>query len=154
MDFWKRLRVQVWSMKRTLSGKCSAMRGWRALKHRVQKRNAGKCAWIQGKGCTFKCEAWKGSWAPSVWQWVNGAHSSIEFKKETLENVLESKEKAARSRVRLEKEIGRRVDANVFILFVWTIGKKHCDRKPNAVFQSKPDRLFYNIWNVVLRNLP
>ena len=38
--------------------------------------------------------------------------SSVEFKKETLENVLESKEKAAHSRVKHEKEIGRQVLGN------------------------------------------
>ena len=40
------------------------------------------------------------------------ARSSIEFKKETLENVLESKEKAARSRVKHEKAIERQVLGN------------------------------------------
>ena len=40
------------------------------------------------------------------------ARSSIEFKKETLENVLESKEKAARSRVRLKKEVEQQVLGN------------------------------------------
>ena len=38
--------------------------------------------------------------------------SSVEFKKETLENVSGNKEKAARSRVRLEKEIEQQVLGN------------------------------------------
>ena len=38
--------------------------------------------------------------------------SSIEFKKETLENVSGNREKAARSGVRLEKEIERQVLGN------------------------------------------
>ena len=44
-------------------------------------------------------------------EWM-AARSSIEFKKETLENVLESKEKTARSGVRREKEIEQQVHGN------------------------------------------